>query len=166
MGPSAEYSESCSKQAFRCRERRCLLKGCEQSFCPSHPLARYCSAACQEAARRWSRTCANRRYRATERGKQQRREQAQRYRERVRQRREPVPSGDPEGYQEERRTNFSFCQRPGCYVLFPMTSRSPRRKFCCASCRNALRRVLRRERHWRQRLQRRLMTAVSDFDSS
>jgi predicted nucleic acid-binding Zn ribbon protein len=45
------------------------------------------------------------------------------------------------------------CHRPGCYVLFLPTPRSPDQRFCSASCRLALRRV--RQREARLRLRRR-----------
>jgi hypothetical protein len=45
------------------------------------------------------------------------------------------------------------CHRPGCYVLFLPSPRSPDQKFCSASCRLALRRV--RQREARLRLRRR-----------
>jgi hypothetical protein len=66
--------------------RRCLLKGCERWFLPRRPQARYCSPACQAAARCWRRWLAARRYRATGHGRQRRRDQARRYRGRARQR--------------------------------------------------------------------------------
>jgi len=66
--------------------RRCLLKGCERWFLPRRPQARYCSPACQAAARRWRRWLAARRYRATGHGRQRRRDQARRSRGRARQR--------------------------------------------------------------------------------
>ena len=50
--------------------RRCLLKGCERWFLPRRPQARYCSPACQAAARRWRRWLAAQRYRATGNGRQ------------------------------------------------------------------------------------------------
>ena len=40
------------------------------------------------------------------------------------------------------------CSRPGCYELFPPDRRSPLKKFCCALCREALRRVRQREARW------------------
>jgi hypothetical protein len=43
------------------------------------------------------------------------------------------------------------CRRPGCYRLFPVRPRSPAQHFCSCSCRQALRRVLDREAHWRRR---------------
>ena len=72
--------------AWRLGRRVCLLKGCEQTFRPWHPLGRYCSSNCRAAARRWRQRTANRRYRSSEQGKCRRRAQACRYRERIRQR--------------------------------------------------------------------------------
>ena len=132
------------------RARLCLLKGCAAQFSPVHPLARYCSAACRAAARRWSRWRAARRYRATEHGQACRREQACRYRQRVRQQRE-ARNAESEGHQDPRASEKIACSRPGCYELFPPARRSPLKKFCCALCRDALRRVRQREARWQQR---------------
>jgi hypothetical protein len=46
------------------------------------------------------------------------------------------------------------CCRPGCYVLFLPSSRSPDQHFCSGSCRQALRRVRQREARLRRRRQR------------
>jgi hypothetical protein len=78
--------------------RRCLLKGCERWFLPRRPQARYCSPACQHAARRWRRWHASQRYRATTHGKQRRRDQARHYRSRRSARRTgPEPAPPPTG---------------------------------------------------------------------
>jgi hypothetical protein len=66
--------------------RRCLLKACQRWFLPCGSQARYCSPTCQRAARRGRRWFASQRYRATPNGQQRRRDQARRYRGRVRQR--------------------------------------------------------------------------------
>lgn len=42
----------------------------------------------------------------------------------------------------------SCCLRPGCYVRFTATSRSPLQCFCSSDCRMALRRVRLREARW------------------
>ena len=133
-----------------CRARLCLLKGCEQWFSPLHPRARYCSEACSAAARDWSRRLAARRYRASERGKECRRQQACRYRERVRQRREgsAEPAAACEGHHKGEDSEKIPCCRPGCYELFLPERRSPLRKFCSCLCREALRRVRQREARW------------------
>jgi hypothetical protein len=141
----------------RPRRRRCLLKGCEQPFQPTHPQARYCSEACRHAARRWRAWRARQRYRATEQGKACRRRQSCRYRERVRRRREqegpvtqePVPAGR-EGQRPARLLKKSSCDRPGCYTCFDVPSRSPLKRFCSSLCRRALQRVLEREARWRR----------------
>jgi hypothetical protein len=140
--------------SWRLGRRICLLKGCQRVFGPRHPLARYCSLACRSAARRWRQQTANHRYRASEQGKSRRREQACRYRQRVRERQQ-VNSDTPtdgEGYPHPNEAGEFSCQRPGCYEAFAKSARSPLRKFCSAVCRRALRRVLVRERRWRQRL--------------
>jgi hypothetical protein len=74
--------------------RRCLLKGCERWFLPRRPQARYCSPACQDAARRWRRWLAAQRYRATPNGRKHRGDQARRARRRRPRRRSP-PTPDP-----------------------------------------------------------------------
>jgi len=105
------------------------------------------------AARLWSRRLAAQRYRASEQGKQRRRQQSCRYRERVRQRREEVepPPTLCEGHQEGEDSEKIPCSRPGCYERFPPSRRSPLKKFCSALCRQALRRVERREARWQPR---------------
>ena len=140
--------------ACHCRPRICLLKGCERWFCPLRSSERYCSEACCDAAREWSTWQAARRYRASDKGKERRRQQSCRYRERVRERRyaaqeQPVAC---EGHQEGATSEKIPCARPGCYRLFPPHRRSPLRKFCCTLCRDALRRVRQREARWQRRL--------------
>ena len=46
------------------------------------------------------------------------------------------------------------CSRPGCYVLFLPSARSPDQHFCSGSCRRALRRVRQREARLRHRRDR------------
>jgi hypothetical protein len=84
------------RTARRPRARRCLLKGCDQPFRPRQARQRYCSAACRESARRWSRWKAQQRYRETAAGQQKRNGQSRRYRERVKSRKtEPEAINDP-----------------------------------------------------------------------
>jgi hypothetical protein len=136
----------------RPRMRCCLLKGCEKRFHPRQARQRYCSEACREAAREWSRWKAPERYRATRAGKQQRNGQSLRYRERAKTRK-PV---EPEAVHEAARvitTNCFFarcCDRPGCYERFPPQRRSPLQHFCSPGCRGALERVREREQRWKQ----------------
>ena len=155
VGPCSVYSADCATQhcAPSPRRRSCLLKGCETSFRPVHPLARYCSGVCQQAARRWTRWRANRRYRRSQQGKASRREQCRRRRQRGC----APPASDStqrEGYQEADAEKKISCARPGCYECFAEAPRSPLKKFCSHVCRRALRRVLEREARWRRRLKR------------
>jgi hypothetical protein len=140
------------------RQRRCLLKGCEQFFKPDYYQARYCSAACQDAAHRWRRWSADQTWRKTESGRECRREQSCRYRRRVRERREAeqavveeAAQAECEGERPADASQKSSCARPGCYELFVPARRSPRQRFCSCLCRQALRRVLQREARWGQR---------------
>ncbi len=167
MGPP-QYPFCCRGKQGSCprfRRRRCLLKDCERWFRPSHPQGRYCSPACQQAARRWRRRHASQRYRAGTQGKERRRAQSRRYRQR-----RPQPTATlaeaaaatapaasvalREGQRPAQMVgNFAWrmCSRPGCYLWFPVQSRSPGQHFCSGLCRQALRRVLDREAHWRRR---------------
>jgi hypothetical protein len=137
------------------RPRLCLLKGCERSFLPSHPLCRYCSAACRAAARRWRTWRAQQKYRQTANGQRHRQQQARRYRQRAANR--SPPKAPPEGKRLPEKAEESpqrACDRPGCYVLFEMESPHNPRRFCCSLCRRALRCVLDRESRWRRRRRR------------
>jgi hypothetical protein len=140
------------------RWRRCLLKDCEQFFKPEYAQARYCSAACQDAADRWRHWRARQTWRKTEKGRECRRRQSCRYRQRVRERREAeqaaaeeVAPAECEGERPADASEKSSCARPGCYELFVPAPRSPRQRFCSCLCRQALRRVLQREARWGRR---------------
>jgi hypothetical protein len=139
------------------RPRRCLLKGCEHWFWPTRPQCRYCSAACQQAARRWRRWRAQQKYRASPHGRSHRQQQARRYRQRARTRSRIPPGARTEGKRLPKKGQHvpqRPCDRPGCYVLFPRPSPYSPRRFCCPLCRRALRRVLDREARWRRRRRR------------
>lgn len=161
MGPS-EYpsSEESLQPPGRQRIRRCLLKGCERRFLPTHPRRRYCSPQCQGAARDWQRWRAARRYRATPGGQERRREQSRRYRERRRERLPALDRGLAEASEGQLKEDFPEdcsgrpCRRPGCYQLFLPRPRSPLQSFCCHACYRALRRAWQRESRWRQRRRR------------
>jgi hypothetical protein len=169
VGPP-EYAPSDPSRQCPARrpQRLCLLKGCGQHFQPAHPLQRYCSPSCQQAARDWQRWRAARRYRGTAQGRQQRCAQSRRYRQRQRVRRAApaeqtatAAAAEPREGQRYADASADFsgtpCRRPGCYVLFQPQPHEPPHCFCCAACRKALRRVLDRESRWRRR--RRLLRA-------
>jgi len=91
MGPDQNPAKSPTNQAKgrgsrrrrRPRTRLCLLKGCGKRFRPTQALARYCSRDCAAEARRWSKWKAQQRYRETEQGRQKRKAQSCRYRQRA-----------------------------------------------------------------------------------
>jgi hypothetical protein len=159
-----------------------LLKGCERWFIPGHPRAHYCGPQCREAARRWQRVKASRAYRASDKGRQQRREENRRYRERRAEREAAAQEAAAEkGASEKAREgkrmavpseNFAerMCDRPGCYVLFWVKHDQSSQRFCSMMCRLALRRVLDREARYQQRRRRwrkrRLTARVSRPDTS
>jgi hypothetical protein len=167
VGPLQYPSEASPTQQGRShyRQRRCLLKGCEQWYQPARPQSRYCSVACREAARRWRRWQASRRWRAAPQGRERRREQSRRYR--LRRRVNAAAAGSASAADvvaacEGQRPAVAGqdlvwrpCRRPGCYELFALQARSPSQHFCSCLCRRALRRVLDREAHWRRRCWRR-----------
>jgi hypothetical protein len=63
-----------------------------------------------------------------------------------------VPPEDArEGHQYDPDSGKSCCLRPGCYVRFTATTRSPQQCFCSSACRKALRRVRLRELWWFRR---------------
>jgi hypothetical protein len=161
LGPPSFHSRSGTRQEARRprRARRCLLKDCERWFIPSHPQSRYCCHACAAAARRWRRTKASRRYRATAKGRQHRRQQHCRYRQRARQR--AAASVDEAVTREGQRPacdHHDFCERmcdrPGCYVTFTVRHELSCQRFCSLACRLALRRVRQREERYRHRRRR------------
>ena len=155
VGHNGERPEGCHH-----RPRRCLLKGCERLFWPRRPQARYCSKGCQQAARRWRRRQASRRYRASDWGRERRRDQARRYRQRWRERQTasaavalPDEGQRPASPSEDFATRR--CERPGCYEHFSIKHEHSCRRFCSVVCRLALRRVLDRESRYRARCRHR-----------
>jgi hypothetical protein len=164
LGPPQDVSNRSSLQAPLCRSgwRCCLLKGCGRLFRPFCARSRYCSAACQAAARRWQLWKAQRRYRSSEKGRAKRREQARRWRARQRDKQQtalnrspeapnPPPEKACEGHHSRRGPQLGkkfSCDRPGCYEGFDRSPRSPWQRFCSALCRQALRLVRLRDRHW------------------
>ena len=163
MGPPSFHRLSSLRQGARRprRARRCLLKGCERWFTPACPQCRYCSGACREAALRWRRAQASRRYRASAAGRERRRAQHERYRQRRRERAAAAASADVAAVREGQRPAAPgedlvecLCARPGCYVTFWVNPARSCQRFCSLACRLALRRVLDREARYRQRRRR------------
>jgi len=96
--------------------RLCLLKGCEKRFRPKYPWSRYCGDKCRREARRWSLWKSQKRYRATGIGRQQRRAQSCRHRERVRTRK-PSKSTTEESARVIKAKIFSTVPATGLVVM-------------------------------------------------
>lgn len=147
----------------RPRRRQCLLKGCEKDFLPTDGARqRYCSEHCAAEARRWSLWRGRRTYRQGSRGRECRREQSRRYRERRRSKGSSHPIDSTadvvdtpgEGHQDPDFSEGPACRRPGCYVIVAPTARSRDQAFCSKPCRQAVQRVRERERKWERSLSR------------
>ena len=138
VGPPQDVPKRSALQAPACVSgwRCCLLKGCGCDFKPSCARRRYCSEACQAAARRWQLWKAQRRYRSSEKGRARRQEQSRRWRARQREKQQTAPNPRPEqaceGHHSRRLGKKSSCDRPGCYEGFDRSSRSPWQRFCSA----------------------------------
>jgi hypothetical protein len=167
-----------SQGAAQPRQRLCLLKGCEQPFRPTCPQARYCSPECRVEARRWRQRRASERYRRTTNGRKKRQAQSRRYRSSGASARRAeaartslLSTSDPqcasdvqprEGQRPATESGFFCCDRPGCEEHFPRPHLTSTRRFCSPSCRQALRRVIERERRWRRRAHCRRHRRVAD----
>jgi hypothetical protein len=151
--------ESCCKEVVVCqcllRQRRCLLKGCEQIFHPTNVFSRYCSERCVRAARCWTLVRARKKYRLSRKARAKRAEQSCKHRQRCRELKAnqavsslDVPQVNCEGHHPGQKFEGALCARAGCYEKVKRTKRSPLKKFCSWSCFQALRRVRERERRW------------------
>jgi len=139
------------RPARRPRTRRCLLKWCENGYCPSEP----CNAiAVLNAGRRRGLGLAGRLSSATGPQRLARRSGGHRAGAigsgcasgKNRSSRQPRP---PRG--SSLRIFFqTSCDRPGCYEGFLRSRRSPGQRFCSKECRLALERVCERERRWQE----------------
>jgi len=138
----------------RPRPRICLRKGCGRRYQPRRWNQRYCQdPECLRLVRRWQAAQRQARRRQDDSAKAQHAE-AQRAR-RQRAQSVPQPLKQPEaaaarGHAAKILLPTPSCDRPGCYEP-PLKSNRNQAHYCCPTCRQALRRVLDRERKWRLR---------------
>lgn len=132
MGPPESHTGPQKNQAAggrkQPRQRKCLLKGCEQRFHPRQARQRYCSEDCGKAARKWSRWKAQQKYRSTDDGKQKRNGQSRRYRERVKSRKPPASEAVREAARVITQEHFFRAQlRPAGVLrrIRPTSAKSP-----------------------------------------
>jgi hypothetical protein len=136
------------------RARICLRKGCKHKYTPRRWNQRYCQdPECRRLVRRWQAAKRQAKRRQDDAVKAQH-AQAQRARRR-RAATSPQPPPKPEvaaarGHAAKIFLPNPFCHRPGCYEAPPKSARN-QAKYCCRSCRQAVHRVLDRERKWLKR---------------
>lgn len=137
------------------RPRICLRKGCDHIYHPARWNQRYCQQPeCQRLVRRWQ---AAKRQRAHRRLPENRKRHAEAEAKRRRQRTvlptdsdrvaDEKTASSGRAWSRGKRFPADFCDRPGCYEPLPGDSRAPVR-YCGRDCRQAVRRVVDRERKW------------------
>jgi hypothetical protein len=144
----------CPTSPRRPRTRICLRKGCGRKYQPRRPNQRYCQEPeCLRLLRRWQAARRQAKRRQDEAAKSQH-AQAQRAH---RQRATSLPQAPkvPEvaaarGHAAKIFSPTPLCDRPGCHEP-PLKSGRNQARYCCSACRQAVRRVLDRERKWRCR---------------
>jgi hypothetical protein len=138
----------------RPRVRICLRKGCGRKYQARCWNQRYCQdPECQRLVRRWQAARRQARRRQDEAARTEHAEE-----ERARRRRvpsSPQVSKAPEvaaarGHAAKIISPTALCDRPGCHEVPPKSGRSQAR-YCGPACRQAVRRVLDRERKWQER---------------
>lgn len=154
--------ERCSASGRRLGRRICLRKGCGRIYQARRWNQRYCQRPeCLKLVRRWqaAKRQKERRRRPEARATHaaaERQRRARRPAEGSRQTRSQcTPKSDDDQDQApdqgawSRSRNFSapFCDRPGCYEAVRSSCRCQAR-YCSDDCRQAVRRVLDRERKW------------------
>jgi hypothetical protein len=145
------------KPNCRCRRPRtrvCLRKGCGRIYQPQRANQRYCQdPECLRLVRRWQAAKRQAKRRQEDEVKAQHAEA-----ERARRRRataspqapKPPEVGAARGHAAKIFSPTPLCDRPGCHEPVVKSGRNQAR-YCCAGCREAVRRVRDRERKWKFR---------------
>jgi len=152
VGREDPTSRSGRGKRRRFPRRTCLRKGCGRRFLPRSWNHRYCpDSDCRRLVRQWQNRKRQQRRRSTEEGLRAHREAESRRRKRNREARKAAAREQsdrlpklPRGHGAK---GESSCDRPGCYHP-PRPSTNGQARYCGVSCRQALRRVLDRERKW------------------
>ena len=142
------------KPNCRCRRPRtrvCLRKGCGRKYQPRRWNQHYCQdPECLRLVRRWQAAKRQAKRRQNEAIKAEHAEA-----ERVRRQRIPSSPQAPKPSEIEAARGHAakiisptpMCDRPGCHEPVLKSGRS-QAHYCCSACRQAVRRVVDRERKW------------------
>ena len=136
------------------RQRKCLRKGCRRKYKPRRWNQRYCQdAECLRLVRRWlaARRQAKRRQDDAAKTEHAEKQRARRRRVTASPQAPKIPElAAARGHAANILLATPLCDRPGCHEP-PLKSGRNQAHYCCPTCRQALRRVLDRERKWRWR---------------
>jgi hypothetical protein len=146
------------RRARKLPVRPCLGKGCRRRFRPKRNNQRYCQDPdCLRRVRRWQAAKRQQHRRAQEEHRHahaaaERKRRQQRKADAALRPKGATPNRKPEPAWSRRRRKSSdpFCNRPGCWAE-PASVGGQRSSYCSKTCRQALERVLDRERKARQR---------------
>jgi hypothetical protein len=145
------------KPNCRCRRprmRTCLRKGCGRKYQPRRSNQHYCQdPECLRLVRRWQAAKRQAKRRQDEAVKSEHAEAERARRQRATflpQEPKPPEVGAARGHAAKIFSPAPMCGRPGCYEPAPKSGRN-QACYCCAACRQAVRRVVDRERKWRLR---------------
>ena len=138
----------------RPRPRNCLRKGCTRKYQPRCHHQRYCQhPECLRELRRWygARRQAERRKDDGVRTEHAHAEKARRRRLKSMSQTVVNPELAPaHGHAAQTFFSLPLCNRPGCHQ-HPVNSSRNLARYCCPTCRQAVRNVLDRERKWYSR---------------
>jgi hypothetical protein len=152
--PHGTRKRSLLPRARRPRQRICLRKGCRRKYQPRRWNQRYCQVPeCQREVKRWqaARRQAQRRRDDRVKARHVQAEKQRRQRAKVAPQSiaspEVVPTRGHAADTAEKFFSSPLCDRPGCYEPRVISLRNKAR-YCCAGCRQAVRKVHDRERKW------------------
>jgi hypothetical protein len=138
----------------RARTRVCLRKGCGRKYQPRRWNQHYCQdPECLRLVRRWQAAKRQAKRRQDEAAKSQHAEAERLRRQRIPsspQAPKPPAIGAARGHAARIFSPTPLCDRPGCHEPVAKSGRSQAR-YCCSACRQAVRRVVDRERKWQFR---------------
>jgi hypothetical protein len=138
----------------RPRPRTCLRKDCGGKYTPERWNQRYCQdPECLRLVRRWQTANRQAKRRQDDAVKAQHAKSQQARRQRAKSSPQPpqkLEVAAARGHVAKISLPNPFCNRPGCYEPPPKLGRN-QAKYCCRSCRQAVYRVLDRERKWLKR---------------